>query len=1192
MTKIIPRSWGRQLRRCRQWMATIPANLQQGHLWQRIIKNTLCTAIMLAVGLIPAVISVYGTSTYLGAMVTVFGSPGQRFGQMTESLSLITLGTAIGLGWSLLGLYLSSLVMEANASAAYGIRASFFALAVIFHGILRSSTPRLFLLVFFFLLISLTILTTTAKVVTSAMVAQITYPMLTAIGVIILVNIAIFPESSSGFLGKTAIETLNDTVRCLEDAGDWFMSDPKETSTNDEAEKEPGPSLRTRLASLTDRKDKLRAKLAGSKKAQAECNFEVVYAVLPPRSLKPISVTSMTGLVQNTITLINACESKYAMVDDEEQHVESDSTGKGDQDEDDSSSSDSSSDDSSSDDTTSGSDDDMPQRPKPVQRKSKHVRNLELVKPVREIESGDLQLLEHILSQIRAPAKVLQGQIHQALNVITCSLGYAYEVSKLPSGIPPPRGVTLEEIDIRIDIFTQAMALFDRDSAAALETAATMAYKGGSQVDLMPRMETFLISSFLISLRQAAAQVAAMMVYCRSLVEIRQAKHGRRRIYFPRISWKKWLKTGGEQDINSVPENARKEARAGHGTREENKHHDEDETLGNDERMLRRMTDEETGPSREKMPGLPEQGKIPRRKGPAKSDGSITLWLRGLAADLIEFLVDSDDLAFALKLSFAGWLITWPAFVPSMNAWYASIKASWASLQLILVFEVSVGTSIMGFFLRIIGVIYGCVVGFLSYEIGQGNRVVSVVIMVIGIIPAAYVHLGTPYVKTGIISIVSMAVVGLATIITPDVEPWGLFVKRMACFVVGGTLALVVELILFPVRARDQLVESLASSIQQISNMESAVAIGIDSPGKFDINSPALDESFTHAREKAQAALSAARTFLPFTLTEPRLKGSFKGQAMIYNEIIYVLFQIIDRMNNMLYMRKAYGSAVLEDLNELVLPYRRNVAASITLTLFAVHEALTTRLPLPQFLPSSRVAQLRYISRVREIMLEQSSVPGSSATSAVFRPNSSMRNSALIQSNVLKSVTKQRFLSWNAGSAGMMEIIEYLEELVDLAKLLVGVNAFRTGMLERPKFQEYVRKIKERELASATAAAAEAESARAIMKTRSDPGGGGGGGSGSGVRKRRGFSFRRSNSHGAALHKRGTFGSRIGADAAVDTSSGDSEDDRDAIDDLPMSLQRVRTRRIEERELGRARRASMTDPKGKGPLRGAQTWAI
>ena len=40
-----------------------------------------------------------------------------------------------------------------------------------------------------------------------------------------------------------------------------------------------------------------------------------------------------------------------------------------------------------------------------------------------------------------------------------------------------------------------------------------------------------------------------------------------------------------------------------------------------------------------------------------------------------------------------------------------------------------------------------------------------------------------------------------------------------------------------------------------------------------------------------------------------------------------------------------------------------------------------------------------------------------------------------------------------------MEIIEYLEELLDLVKRLVGVNAFRSGMLERPRYRRQVRKL-------------------------------------------------------------------------------------------------------------------------------------
>ena len=46
--------------------------------------------------------------------------------------------------------------------------------------------------------------------------------------------------------------------------------------------------------------------------------------------------------------------------------------------------------------------------------------------------------------------------------------------------------------------------------------------------------------------------------------------------------------------------------------------------------------------------------------------------------------------------------------------------------------------------------------------------------------------------------------------------------------------------------------------------------------------------------------------------------------------------------------------------------------------------------------------------------------------------------------------------------AGQIEVIEYLEELIDLTKLLVGANEFRSGMLTRPSYREYVEKISTR----------------------------------------------------------------------------------------------------------------------------------
>ena len=50
-------------------------------------------------------------------------------------------------------------------------------------------------------------------------------------------------------------------------------------------------------------------------------------------------------------------------------------------------------------------------------------------------------------------------------------------------------------------------------------------------------------------------------------------------------------------------------------------------------------------------------------------------------------------------------------------------------------------------------------------------------------------------------------------------------------------------------------------------------------------------------------------------------------------------------------------------------------------------------------------------------------------------------------------------MSWNAAAAAQTEIIEYMEELVDLTKLLVGANEFHSGLLKQPTYHEYAEEV-------------------------------------------------------------------------------------------------------------------------------------
>jgi hypothetical protein len=1110
--------------RIQKWVekeaAAIWKSLQTNHLWQRMLKNTLATTIATIIAVLPAVVEVFGRATYLACITTVFGHPGRRFGQMMEALVLAVLGTLIGTGWATLGIYLSSLVSETDSAAAYTVKGVFLLVVLVIHGYLRSHTPRLFIMVLLMVIVTVVSLTGPSTEVTTTLVTTLLYPILTAVGVLLLVNVTVFPEFSSAFLGVTTIATLGETVGAVRNATEYFLSiesptgEPEEEKLEEEAEeptaaedtpgehtkepvrlskkdkikalfhpawkaaaskiKDPQPKEKIKLKTLTDGKGKLRAQLASCKAAQQECNFELAFAVLPPRDLKPISDTTMKRLVANTVALIGACESKYALMGDEEEKKEQEEQQESESRK--SSNARSQSGDASRPTSTrhssaDGSEEDhemkhQAKKAKGKDRLARELEEIEMVKPRREIEYGDPELFKNLIRHVKKPILEFQAKVDKVVNVVSSCLAYCYDVPRLPDGSRPPQGIELEELDIWTDFFTEAIADFDRECTNGLEEAGAMQDLNNSQVDIMPRMETFLVSSVILNMRQAALHTQEMLVHSRKLVEKRQSRHGRRQLWLPHIKWRKWLSSGGEDDTMVLPPGGRQDARTGSDKEEKDR---EDSAVNSEENLLeKRVTDEEAARGQdETMTDKPVE-KEPQKKQKKKDIRTTrTHRLRNQLADATEYIYNSDDVLYALKLTIAVFLVTWPAFVGSWNYWYYENRGLWAALQLVLITEVAIGTSVNVFILRAVGTTMGCSWGFAAFEAGGGNRVILIVILVIGIIPSAYVQLGTKYVKAGMVAIISMCVVALAT--TDQTVPGSAtenFLRRLLAFLIGAVVALGTEFVLFPVKARDRLVESLSAAIRQITEMEACMAYGIESETNVDVHTADVSERFEAAKAKAQAALAAAETFLPFTSQEPRLKGSFAGLALVYKEILFVLHQIVDKMDNMFQLRKEYGSSILEELNIHVYPYRRNVAGSITLLLFVVHEALTTKLPLPQFVPSARLAHLRMVNRVREVVMRKFQRQGSADSSGGGTPDENRRQSnrtSIDTTMVRKKLVRHKFLSWNAASAGQTEIIEYLEELIELVKLLVGANEFRSGLLMRPTYNEYLGKAGQRE---------------------------------------------------------------------------------------------------------------------------------
>ena len=67
-------------------------------------------------------------------------------------------------------------------------------------------------------------------------------------------------------------------------------------------------------------------------------------------------------------------------------------------------------------------------------------------------------------------------------------------------------------------------------------------------------------------------------------------------------------------------------------------------------------------------------------------------------------------------------------------------------------------------------------------------------------------------------------------------------------------------------------------------------------------------------------------------------------------------------------------------------------------------------------------------------------------------PESSQESTELARRQ--RTLAHRKYISWQAVSAASAEVIDYLEELIDLTKLLVGASEFRSGLLTRPNYAE------------------------------------------------------------------------------------------------------------------------------------------
>ncbi|CCH58347.1 hypothetical protein TBLA_0A05540 [Henningerozyma blattae CBS 6284] len=1033
--------------------------------------------------LIPIVRNRLGTEPGMLPLISVIVHPGRRVsGTMHGTLYCIT-GLIFGLAWSIFGRFLGQQCLgsywktmtEAEIykqhfiryQSALGIMAMFEVIMLFIHGWMRSVNHLYFGIVFpFFLVVHFVFMAPLTQ--SNATIANsFATPFYFGIALSIFFNLTIFPEFGSTYLGNSIVDTLNHFHKLIDHSTNFFVSVENEDLRGTLYNKLPNS-----LGKLNTMRSAISKKVSNCGLVFHESLYEISYSYVSPEKLENV-IENIRPLSVYVNGLVDACQLKFTLLNKNKI-----------------------SDDLNNNDTYNNNNKD----------KTESDFSMDM-KINQEIEYADVKKLLTILDKVRPSIVEIHTILSECIYDAKLTLAYVYDVNlkKVRSCSMFKNGnfktfrnktQVRDEIDLNESIRRLEDALLEYGTVFREDlTELGLDF-------LKPEDEMFLFSSFLINFKQTIESVLIILRTINELSSIRKRQEAKGWIRGKKIwihfmrnftTFKMWLfksySSGNTVTESEALRGVVGESFTANSTFVNRMPFEEIQAVKN-------MKGEDLQPSKSQDTSKENEADITTFDLTNKKShrfykdkeyiSELTIFSK-MTISVRDFCMRSKfHFRFGFQVVIALMVCSFPIFTPKYRSWYRNYRGTWMGFVCILSMEPSIGDTLWVFFLRGAGVLIGSAWAYLSYVAGvnQTNPYLETIITCFGSAPGFYFFLGTPYVKAAIIQIISIYVVMLAAILPSNV-PGGIllnFAKRCLAIGYGGGIGLAVQYLFFPLKARDMLNTEISYVCGCVAEMELIHATALEGQNLSESLTDIGLDNYLKVSQSAKAALGRASTYKKLARQEPRIKGEYTSIENVFTQIIFILGQIIDRMDNIALLRANIGSAIIEELNDLVHPYRREVVASISCILRCLQEAFINKTPLPQYLPSARIKHRRLVNSVRQILshryrkeinaINNTANKRRMSSKSIYNEETYLSDGNEDEDIIITTSSKklrqgkqfetahefylkERFLSWNATSSALEEIIAYIEELVKLTRILVGVNAFKYGFLSRPLYEEW-----------------------------------------------------------------------------------------------------------------------------------------
>lgn len=852
---------------------------------KRVFKATLLTTVCFVLSCIDKVDAKLGTASYLCALISVSMHPGRRLGAMMQSLVFGLSGILIGVPYGLFFHFCARQTYNAtnDLQKAYGIFIIGLFLVLAVFGYVRSVAPRFFPVVFIVFLICHFSFLLPMTFTYSDLAYDYSIPFIIGIGLSFVINVLVFPEFGSTYVGTTVLSAVHELQVMFCNTSYFFVTFDTDNPQN-------AQEHTRKLASLLAQKKKVRGALASCAATMVECTYELSYSFMAPQELKPL-LKKLESLSTTTNALNVACElalGVFASYEPDEKNPEVLYTKLN-----------NSSDSQDSFSVSSSS-----------QLSSQDI--IESIKPQKEASYANKELLVEFIRSVNEPVKQVTKVALDAMNHTKRVLAYAYDapIQKFKfSNCVDSTFVDLDQDSMnsqyevslaKIDEYLCALAQVNESFSAIIKgELGKISDQEFDLVYLVPQEEYFVLSLFILNFRETTLLISQILSQVRTLLEVRQEREQKgffgRKVWFSfllmRENWSKYLRTG----VSEVQEG-------------------ETASIAATKQKERDMDTSEND--------------LPRRRKKRFDNQSIAVvakaWsLKGIRHSIVKLLDWSHEHRLHLQNSFRTvlviFLVTFPGYSIHMRTWYNDVRGSWVGFAAIIALETNVGATGFGVYVRTICVIVCSAWGYALYAAGDNgdDRYVMSVMTFIGLIPLYYLMFYSPHGKSFLIGIVSLVVVPLSTLRNHGIPGTILinFGKRCIAMLIGGSAAMIINVAIFPQKSRVQLVSQIIIALKSCQLIQIQLALGLNGELPSTVSMVRNEALYIKYQKRAKLSLAAAECLLAVAKTEPRLKGSFRTHAEIYTEIIFVLHQILDRYQNIKFLRQQYGSAVLEELS-------------------------------------------------------------------------------------------------------------------------------------------------------------------------------------------------------------------------------------------------------------------------------------